>query len=157
MLAMENSSKSLVWPYTSCTGQLWYVHWFPSSKVCLGPNSRTVQLWEVFELEFDFIDCGHLFIYLRRVFQRDLCGRTGAVQVKSGMHIDYHLQRCVMVQTAELYSPGKYLNWNLNFFQLRACVSYGEFFKVPCTAVQGLCRSSLVCTLIPILKGVFWS
>ena len=26
-----------------------------------------------------------------------------------------------------------------------------------CTAVQELYRSSLVCPLIPILKGVFWS
>ena len=33
-------------------------------------------------------------------FQSDLCGRTGAVQVKSGMYIDSHLERCVLVQTA---------------------------------------------------------
>ena len=33
-------------------------------------------------------------------------------------------------------------------------ISYGEFFKVTCTAVQELYRSSLVCPLIPILKGV---
>ena len=49
-------------------------------------------------------------------FQSDLSGRTGTVQVKSGMYIDSHLERCLLVQTAELYSPGKYLNWNLNFF-----------------------------------------
>ena len=37
------------------------------------------------------------------------------VQVKSGMSIDSHLERCLLVQTAELYSPGKYVNWNLSF------------------------------------------
>ena len=31
------------------------------------------------------------------------------------MYIDSHLERCVLVQTVELYRPGKYLNWNLNF------------------------------------------
>ena len=49
-------------------------------------------------------------------FQSDLYGRTGTVQVKSGMSIDSHLERCLLVQTAELYSPGKYVNWNLSFF-----------------------------------------
>ena len=50
-------------------------------------------------------------------FQSDLYGRTGTVQVKSGMSIDSHLERCLLVQTAELYvqtaelySPGKYVN-----------------------------------------------
>ena len=37
-------------------------------------------------------------------FQSDLSGRTGTVQVKSGMSIDSHLERCLLVQTAELYS-----------------------------------------------------
>ena len=50
-------------------------------------------------------------------FQSDLSGRTGTVQVKSGMYIDSHLERCLLVQTAELYSPGKYVNWNLSFCQ----------------------------------------
>ena len=48
-------------------------------------------------------------------FQSDLYGRTRTVQVKSGMSIDSHLERCLLVQTAELYSPGKYVNWNLSF------------------------------------------
>ena len=43
-------------------------------------------------------------------FQSDLYGRTRTVQVKSGMSIDSHLERCLLVQTAELYSPGKYVN-----------------------------------------------
>ena len=47
---------------------------------------------------------------------KSLCGSTGTVQVKSGMYIGSHLERCVLVQTAELYSPGKYVNWNFNFF-----------------------------------------
>ena len=100
MLAMENSSKSPVRPYRSYTGQVWYVHWFPSWKVCFGPNSRAAQSWEVCELEFDYI-------------------------------------------------------W---FYRLWAfIISYREFLKVTCAAVQKLYRSSLVCTLLPIFKGVFWS
>ena len=43
-------------------------------------------------------------------FQSDLSSRTGAVQVKSGMSIDSHLERCLLVQTAELYIPRKYVN-----------------------------------------------
>ena len=27
-----------------------------------------------------------------------------------------HPESCVLVQTASLYSPGKYVNWNLSFF-----------------------------------------
>ena len=33
--------------------------------------------------------------------------------MKSGMYIDSHLERCALVQKAELYTFGKYLNWNL--------------------------------------------
>ena len=86
--------------------------------------------------------------------QSDLSGRTETVEVKSGMYIDSHLERCLLVQTAELYSPGKYVNWNLSL-----CMgnSYTRIFKVNCPAIQELYRSSLVCPLIPILKGVFWS
>ena len=36
-------------------------------------------------------------------------------------------------------------------------ISYGEFFKVTCPAVQELYRSSLVCPLIPIRRAAFWS
>ena len=73
------------------------------------------------------------------------------------MSIDSHLERCVLVLTAELYSPGKYVNWNLSFFNGGPMYSYGEFFKVTCAAVHELYRSNLVCPLISILKGVFWS
>ena len=89
-------------------------------------------------------------------FQSDLYRRTGTVQVKSGVSIDSHLERCLLVQTAELYSPGKYVNWNLSFFNGKPMIAK-EKFKVTCPAVQELYRSSLVCPLIPILKGVFWS
>ena len=43
-------------------------------------------------------------------FQSDLYGRTGTVQVKSGMSIDSHLEKCLLVRTTELYIPGKYAN-----------------------------------------------
>ena len=43
-------------------------------------------------------------------FQSDLYGRTRTVQVKSGMSIDSQLERCLLIRTAELYSPGKYVN-----------------------------------------------
>ena len=54
VLAVENSSKWPVRPYTNCTGQIWYDHWFPSWKVCFGPNSIAVQSWEVCALEIEF-------------------------------------------------------------------------------------------------------
>ena len=54
--------------------------------------------------------------------------------------------------------PGKYVNCNLSFFQWRSCLlAMGEFFKVTCTAVQELHRSSLVCPMIPIRRAAFWS
>ena len=60
-------------------------------------------------------------------FQSDLSGRTGTVQVKSGMSIDSHLERCLLVQTAELYSPGKYVNWNLSFFNGKPMIAMENF------------------------------
>ena len=53
---------------------------------------------------------------LWRILQGHLYVRTRTVQVNSGMSIDSHLESCVLVQTASLYSPGKYVNWNLSFF-----------------------------------------
>ena len=44
----------------------------------------------------------------------------GTVQVKSGMSIDSHLVNVSFGQTAELYSPGKYVNWNLRFFSMES-------------------------------------
>ena len=41
---------------------------------------------------------------------------TRTVQVKSGMSIDSHPESCVLVLTASPYSPGKYVNFNLSFF-----------------------------------------
>ena len=68
--------------------------------------------------------------------------------VKSGMSIDSHLERCLLVQTAELYSPGKYVNWNLCFFNGKPMTAMENSSKCTCTAVQELYRSSLVCPLI---------
>ena len=50
------------------------------------------------------------------ILQGHLYGRTRTVQVKSGMSIDSHPESYVLVQTASPYSPGKYVNWNLSFF-----------------------------------------
>ena len=50
------------------------------------------------------------------ILQGHLYGRTRTVQVKSGMSIDSHPESCVLVQTASPYSPGKYVKWNLSFF-----------------------------------------
>ena len=91
------------------------------------------------------------------MLQGHLYGRTRTVHVKSGMSIDSHPESCVLVQTASPYSPGKYVNWNLSFSMEILYISYGEFFKVTCTAVQELYRSSLVCPLIPIRRAAFWS
>ena len=51
------------------------------------------------------------------------------VQVKSGMSIDSHLERCLLVQTAELYSPGKYVNWNLSFVVWEIAIIAMENFQ----------------------------
>ena len=53
------------------------------------------------------------------ILQGHLYGRTRTVQVKSGMSIDSHPESCVLVLTASPYSPEKYVNWNLSFFNGR--------------------------------------
>ena len=50
------------------------------------------------------------------ILQVHLYGHTRTVQVKSGMSIDSHLESCILVLTGSPYSPGKYVNWNLRFF-----------------------------------------
>ena len=62
-------------------------------------------------------------------FQSDLSGRTGTVQVKSGMYVDSHLERCLLFQTAELYSSGKYVHWNLSFFNGKLMIAMENFSK----------------------------
>ena len=59
------------------------------------------------------------------IIQGHLYGRTRTVQVKSGMSIDSHPESCVLVKTASLYSPGKYVNWNLSFFNGDPCIAMG--------------------------------
>ena len=128
---MENFSKSPVGPYTRCTGQIWYVHRFPPGKVCVGPNSRAVHPWEVSELEFKNMShmycMGNSYTSYREFF-KVTCGTVHEV---SGMYIDSHLERCVLVQTAELYTPGKYLNWNLKFITCGPILARENFSKSP--------------------------
>ena len=118
-------SKWPVRPYRNCTGQVWYVHWFPSWKVSFGPNGRAVQSWEVCMLTGIWVFQWKAYDIAMENFQSDLSGRTGTVQVKSGMSIDSHLERCLLVWTAELYSLAKYVNWNLSFCMGNSYNSYG--------------------------------
>ena len=70
-------------------------------------RTRTVQVKSGMSIDShpeSYVLVGHLY------------GRTRTVQVKSGMSIDSYPESCVLVQTASLYSPGKYVNWNLSFF-----------------------------------------
>ena len=108
-----------------------YVNW----NLSFFNGDPVYQLWGILQ--------GHLYV------------RTRTVQVNSGMSIDSHPESCVLVQTASLYSPGKYVNWNLSF-SMEILYSYVEFFKVTCTSVQELYRSSLVCPLILIRRAAFW-
>ena len=62
---------------------------------------------------------------------RSLYGRTRTVQVKSGMSIDSHPESYVLVQTASPYSPGKYVNWNLSFFNGDPVYSYVNSSRSP--------------------------
>ena len=65
------------------------------------------------------------------ILQGHLYGRTRTVQVKSGMSIDSHPESCVFVQTASPYSPGKYVNWNLSFFNGDPVYSYVNSSRSP--------------------------
>ena len=65
------------------------------------------------------------------ILQGQLYGRTRTVQVKSGMSIDSHPESYVLVQTASPYSPGKYVNWNLSFFNGDPVYSYVNSSRSP--------------------------
>ena len=65
------------------------------------------------------------------MLQGHLYGRTRTVHVKSGMSIDSLPESCVLVQTASPYSPGKYVNWNLNFSMEILYISYGNSSRSP--------------------------
>ena len=39
------------------------------------------------------------------------------------------LIQCLLVQTAELYSPGKYVNWNLSIFNGKPMIAMENFSK----------------------------
>ena len=51
--------------------------------------------------------------------------------MKSGMYIDSHLERCVLIQTAGLYTAGKYLNWNFKNLYYRPTLAMENFSKSP--------------------------
>ena len=91
------------------------------------------------------------------IIQGHLYGRTRTVQVKSGMSIDSHPESYVLVQRLFRTVLGSILIWIWVFSMEILYISNGKFFKVTCTAVQELYRSSLVCPLIPIWRAAFWS
>ena len=147
-------------PYKNCTSQIWYVHWFPSWKVSFGPNSIAVQSWEVCALKIEFFQWRDCISY------RELFFKVPRAAV-------HELYRSNLVCTLIPILKGVFWSqqhsctvlgsmWTgIWFFRLSNLglylFSYGDFLKVTCAAVQELYRSNLVCTLIPILKGVFWS
>ena len=47
------------------------------------------------------------------------------------MSIDSHRESCVLVPTASLYSPGKYVNWNLSFFNGDPVLAIGNSSRSP--------------------------
>ena len=127
--------------YTRCTGKVWYVRWFLSQKMCFGHNGRVVHHWEVSQLEFKKYLL-KIYISYGEVFKSHLWERTQGVQVKSGMYIESHLEMYALVQKAQLYTFGKYLNCNLEVCAIiMYCLGnshnrYREFFKVTCGSVQ---------------------
>ena len=105
--------KSPMGPYTSCTGQVWHVYIDSHLERCV--LVQTAELYtpgKYLNWKLNFINCGPI-LAMENFSKSPVGPRTRGVQVKSGMYIDSHLERCVLVQTAELYTPGKYLNWNL--------------------------------------------
>ena len=156
MLAMENSSKFPVRPYRECTGQVWYVHWFPSWKVCLAPNSRAVHSWKVCELEFQFFQWRAYVSYGE--FFKVPCAAVQELYRSSLVCTWIPILKGVFWSKQQSCTVLGSMWTGIWFNRLWAfIISYREFFKVTCAAVQKLYRSSLVCTLVPILKGVFWS
>ena len=98
-------SKWPVRPYRNCTGQVWYVHWFPSWKVSFGPKRQSCTVLGSMLTEI-WVFVWEIAIIAMENFQSDLYGRTGIVQVKSGMSIWFPSWKGVFwSQTAELYSP----------------------------------------------------
>ena len=146
--------KAPVRPYRKCTGQVWYVHWFPSWKVCLGANSRAVQSWEACELEFQFFN-GNPMLDMENSSKSPV--RTYRSCTRQVWHVHWFPSwKVCFGPNSRAIQSWEVFKLEFQFFQWKSYVSYGEFFKVPCAAVQELYRSSLVCTLVPILKGVFW-
>ena len=164
---MEIFQKWPVRPYKNCTGQIWYDHWPIDShlwKVCFGPNSDLCgriavwQSWEVCALEIEFFQWRSCISY-RELYFKVPCA---AVHELYRSNLVWPLIPILKgVFWSKQYSCtvlGSMCtgNWIFSIVGFHL-ISYGDFSKVTCAAVQELYRSNLVCTLIPILKGVFWS
>ena len=64
--------------------------------------------------------------------------------MKSALYIDSHLERCVLVQTAELYTSGNYLNWNFKNLYYRPTLDMENFSKSPVGAYTR-CTGKVCC------------
>ena len=122
--------------------------------MCFGPNSIAVQSCEVCELEFEFIQ-SRAYVSYGEFFKVPFAAvhelyRSNLVCTLIPILKGVFWSNSVAVQSWEV------CELEFEFFQLKAYVRYGEFFKVPCADVHEVYTSNLVCTLIPILKGVFW-
>ena len=156
---MEIFQKWPVRPYKNCTGQIWYDHWFPSWKVCFGPNSIAVQSWEVCALEIELCFNGDPVLAIENSSKwpvRPYTNCTGQIWYD---HWFPSWKVCfgpnsIAVQSWEVCAL------KIEFFQRRAYISYREFlyFKVPCMRPYTNCTGQIwYVHWFPILKGVFWS
>ena len=123
---------------------------------CVLVQTEAVQSWEVCALEIEFFQWWPYNSY-RELFFKVPCTAVHELYRSNLVCIDSHLDRCdgpnsIAVQAWEV------CELEFDFFDCGSlCIYLWRFFKVTCAAVQELYRSNLVCTLIPILKGVFWS
>ena len=123
--------------------------------MCVGPNSIAVQSWEVCALEIEFFEWRACVSY--REFFKVPCAAVQELYMSNLVCTLIPILKGVFWSKQHSYTVlGSMCTGNC-IFSMEGCVSYREFFKVPCAAVHELYRSNLVCTLIPILKGVFWS
>ena len=153
---MGNSSRSPVRPYKNCTGQVWYVHWFPTGElrfgskrlVCTVLGSMLTGIW-VFSMEilYSYVNSSRSPV---RPY-KNCTGQVWYVHWFPSGELRFRSKRLVCAVL------GSMLTGIWVFSMEILCISYGEFFKVTCTAVQELYRSSLVCPLILIRRATFWS
>ena len=156
-IAMGNSSRSPVLPYKNCTGQVWYVHWFSSGELCFGANGivRTVLgsmltgIWVFFNLD-------PVYSYVE--FFKVTCSAVQELYRSSLVCPLIPIRRAAFWSKRLVCTVLGSMLTGIWVFSIQILyISYGEFFKVTCTAVQELYRSSLVCPLILIRRATFWS